>query len=202
MVMFVVLGGIAIYGYFQGWFASLGLAPTAAAGAVATGGQAPAATAAGAVAKGGNPPAATAAAGAVGTPVSSAAQLSAQIAAQDPYILPGPSLISSPPAGYSLAMDSNVTEAGGAAGTQQGQFYIRNDVATALIAALNALGTQENILAQAQGQPASFVPVTLATLYNYPVSNLAQLQTIMSSAGLTGLGDFKRHMATRTGRWI
>ena len=60
----------------------------------------------------------------------------------------------------------------------------------------------QNILAQAQGQPASFVPVTLATLYNYPVSNLAQLQTIMSSAGLTGLGDFKRHMATRTGRWI
>jgi hypothetical protein len=60
MVMFVVLGGIAIYGYFQGWFtgeaaglvkSALGITPTGNTVLVV------------------NPPAATGAAGAVGTPI-------------------------------------------------------------------------------------------------------------------------------------
>ena len=184
---FLLLGAaaVAFYGYTQGWFSSL--FGTTAAAATSTAAQ-QAAAAAAAAAKGPVVPP-------VGTVLTNAADLAAQVAAKDPYILPGPALIGQAPAGYSLAMDSMVGEVGGT-GSAQGGFYVRNDVASALVALMNALQTATNV---ATGGVSA--PVTLETLYQYPIQNLAQLKTVMSSAGLTGLGDYQRHMYTRTGRY-
>jgi len=173
--------GVAVWGYFQGWFSSLGFTPAAAKPVTGTPAASTAAT----------PPAATAAAPKLGTILTSAAQLAAQVAAGDAYILPGPSLISSPPTGYTLATDSNNAEVGFAAGnTAPGSFYLRDDVAAALVATINAgqLATQTG--------PGN---VTTATLYQFPIQSLTQLQQVMTGAGLHGLSGLAQYLYTRTG---
>jgi hypothetical protein len=173
-ILLLGAAGVAIYGYFQNWFASFGFASTAAAATPA----APAST---------TPAASTASVPALGSVVHSAADVAAQVAAKDPYILPDNSVISQAPVGYVLAANSTPAETG----TTNGQFYLRSDVADAVVALINAVNT-------AAGRGAS---ASLLTLYNFPIANLAQLKTIMSSKGLTGLGDYQRHMYTRTGRY-
>ena len=211
----ILLGGlgVAAYGYFAGWFNSIltqfGLPlPSGTAAATipttttVTAAQLAAlqaaAAAQGAASNVGapvgpaaiSPTAGLAPLPALGTVLTTSAQLAGQVAAKDAYILPGPALISQAPAGYTLATDAAAAEVGGGSGG----FYLRNDVAAAL------LGVQ-NLLATAAGQP----PLSLATLYTVPISNLAQLQTIMTAQGLSGhtrygMGDFARHMYSRTGR--
>ena len=178
--------GVAVWGYFQGWFSSLGFAPAAAATTPGT------TTTTTTTSTAANPPAATAAAPKLGTVLTSAAQLAAQVAAGDAYILPGPTLISQPPTGYSLASDSNNAEVGyPATNTAPGTFYVRNDVAAALVGVLNAAQVATHT------GPGN---VTTATLYQFPIQSLTQLQQIMTAAGLSGLGGLAQYMYTRTGR--
>ena len=62
------------------------------------------------------------------------ADLAAQVAANDPYILPDDTTIGSAPTGYQTATDSIASEVG----TKSGQFYVRDDVAAALV---NTIGS-------------------------------------------------------------
>lgn len=177
---FILLGvaAVGVYGYLNGWFSGLlGTTTTAAAAAVPT----PTSTTAAAPA---------ASVPALGSVVHTAADLAAQVAARDPYIFPDSSLIGQAPAGYVLAKDATVSETG----TVDGSFYLRADVAQAVLGVINLIN------AAASGGTGA-TQQTLATLYLAPVSNLAQIKTIMSSSGLSGFGDFQRHMAARTGRY-
>jgi hypothetical protein len=105
----------------------------------------------------------------------------AQVAAKLPYILPDNSTIGSAPAGYTLATDATLSETG----TTGGGVYLRNDVAQAL---LNVINTLLALSAVGSQGTTPYVALSLATLYTSPFQNLAQLHTIMASAGLSGLG--------------
>jgi hypothetical protein len=181
----LMIGGIAVAGYLayvNGWLSSL-FGTTAAAtttGTTTTGTAAPVTgsvspTAASVV---GTPP--------LGTVVHNNTDLMAQVAAQLPYIMPDNSTIGSAPAllpefaaGYTLATDAAVSETG----TTGGSLYLRNDVAQALLDVLANQQMQSKTLSITP-----YVPLSLATLYTSPFQNLAQLHSIMASAGLSGLG--------------
>lgn len=108
---------------------------------------------------------------ALGSTVSTPADVSAQLAAHDAYIIPSQSMIPTLGAVAAAGGYSNVTT------SDAGTIYLRPDIATAAAAAL---------------------PSTVPW-------QLSQIKTIMSNTGLSGhtrygMGDFRRHMASRTGR--
>lgn len=152
-IMLLGAAAVAFYGYTQGWFAGLfgTAAPVAAAAPTSTGPVVPK----------------------LGTVVTNAADLQAQVAANDPYILPSAAIQGSAPAGYTTATNAKASETG----APNGQFYLRNDVASALLPVI--------------GQGA-----TLGTLYQFPVANLADVMAIMTSKGLSGY-TFQRYMQSR-----
>ena len=165
MILLLAAAGAAVYGYFAGWFSSFGFGPAAAAPAT------PAAT---------PPPTPP-----LGTVLTATWQLAAQVAAGDKYILPGALLSTTPPTGYTIAIDAYKSETGNATGA----FYLRNDVAAAAVSYVNVLLAQQ-----------SLPPVTLGTLYTFPLSSLALVNQIATGAGLSGLGGLAQYMYTRTGR--
>ena len=182
MTPILVIGGVAIAGYFaytNGWFNSL--LGTAITVAPATG------TTAGVLNQSGQVSPTAAAAVSVpplGKIVSTNADLALQVGAKLPYILPASSILGQQPAGYVLAKDATVSETG----TSDGSMYLRLDVANALVSLINAIGAMSNVGAQAAGQPAVFAPISNSTLYQTPFSNLAQVQSVMQNAGLSGMG--------------
>jgi hypothetical protein len=103
----------------------------------------------------------------LGTPITSNSQAAMQVSANYPYIIPLTSASAQQPGGYIMAADSNPSEA------PTGQVWVRTDVANALLAWINANN--------ANG------PASIGTLFTFPVS-LAQIQSVMSSNGLHGLG--------------
>jgi hypothetical protein len=111
--------------------------------------------------------AATTAAVPLGSTVTTSAQVAAQVAAGDAYILADPIAYNVPmmapaiSAGYSLFPGS----------TDSSIIYLRPNVAAAVAAASPA-------------------PTTLA-----------QIQAVMSTSGLSGLGDYQRYIYTRTGKF-
>lgn len=168
--MFLVLGA-AVAGYFayiNNAFAGMGfpystVVPTtpvsgSGAAALSQGNAAGSATASPAAA-------AVAAVPPLGTPVTTSDQLTKQVAANYPYIFPSAAVQGSAPAGYSTATDATASETGAG----NGIFYLRNDVANALLPII--------------GNGASLV-----NLYSFPISNIGLVKQIMASKGLSGLG--------------
>jgi hypothetical protein len=188
-ILLLGAAAVAVYGYTQGWFSKLfgttttSTTQTAAQIAAAQAATAQAAAAAAASAAQNSPILPP-----LGTILNNAPQIALQVAAKDKYILPGPALYSaaSPPAGYTAAIDALASEVGGGSGG----FYLRNDIAAAVLATVNGL-------LQAQGLPG----LTLGTLTQFPIESLSTVNQIATSAGLSGLGDYQRHMYTRTGRY-
>jgi len=174
----LMIGGIAVVGYLayvNGWLSSLFGTTAATTTTATTGTTAPVTgsvspTAAAVV---GTPP--------LGTVVHNNTDLQAQVAAQLPYIMPDNSTIGSSPVGYTLATDATPSETG----TTGGQFYLRNDVAQAAVNGLNSLLNLASVGSQGT---IPYVALSPATLYTAPFQNLAQLHSVMASAGLKGLG--------------
>ena len=182
-ILLLGAAGLAFYGYTQGWFnallVSLGMpipagtinpnGPTiidTVTGKTLTPAQQAALTAA-AAAQTGSAATPAPTVPALGTTVTSAAQVAAQVGANDPYILPDATTYGaysvSPPMGYA---SFNLTD--------KGNVLLRQDVANA---ANLQVGTTSN-----------------------PIS-LTDLQALMSTKGLSGgLGDYRRHLYSRTGR--
>lgn len=164
--------GLAIYGYLNNWFASMGF-PYASAVPVAT--PVTVATAAAAPPVSSGPPP-------LGTTVTTANDALAQVAANDAYIIPdAPTaalLRSATPAGYSWITT-----------TDKGPILLRADVYAPVQTNLT------NTINRATAAGAALTSIQAAGQIT-----LAGIQQIMSTAGLSGLGDFKRHMFTRTGR--
>lgn len=116
----------------------------------------------------------------LGTPVTSAAAALQQVGANDAYILPDPAtfaaLQTALPGGYNWI---NTSDKGGV--------LLRPDV----YAAVNTF-IQARVQRATGGSPQSIT--------NASTPSLADIQGVMTQNGLTGLGDFRRHMFTRTGR--
>lgn len=165
--------GVGVYGYMNGWFTQWGFGPGAVAVTPAAKQAAPAGPAI----------------PAFGTIVHSLSDVAAQAAAKDLYIIPDAATISQAPSGYTLVKCSDMTACPG------GALYVRNDAASALVATTNSV---MGAVAQATGVPAT--PVTLANLYQFPISDLSGLQSSIKTAGLSGMGDFQRYVYSRTGR--
>lgn len=173
--------GVAVWGYFQGWFASFGFAPGAvgfdntAAGRAAAAAAGPGSTSS-AVSGGG-----TAAAGppALGTHNVNAAQALQQVAANDAFILPDPAtfaqLQAAPPSNYGFIQ---TTDAGGV--------FLRPDVYSAV-----------QTLIQARVAKASQAGAAASSLQAAGQVSLSDIQQMMTNQGLTGLGDYNRHLMTR-----
>lgn len=155
-ILLLGVAGVAFYGYLQGWFSGLFGIAVAAAAPAATGGT----PAAPAIPK-------------LGSVVTNFADLQAQAAANDPYIFPNAAILSTAPANYVLAADATTSETG----TSNGQFYLRSDVANALL-------------------PIIGNGATLATLYQFPVAKLSDIQAIMTSKGMSGY-NFAQFMKSR-----
>jgi hypothetical protein len=173
MSTILILGAVGVagwYAYSSGMLAQFGLAPAGAAPPAAP--PPPAPTGGGAA----TPPAVPA----LGTPVTSAAQALAQVAANDAFILPDPvtaaALQSALPGGYNWIQTSD-----------KGIIFLRPDV----YAAASTLLTNR-IQRAAGASPASQQAASQISL--------ADIQTMMSTQGLSGFDDFRRHMFMRTGR--
>lgn len=174
--------GVAVYGYMNGWF-NFGTTTTT----TTTGGVPPPApgTPAGTT-QTNTAPASSSTPPPLGTVVTTTAQANLQAAANDPYILPGSALQSvAPPAGYQFINTQDY-----------GNIWARNDVAAAAINYQNAVAanvaTANATVAQLQGLVVP--PPTPA-----PPFTLSMLQGIMKNSGLSGLGDYQRHLSTRMG---
>ena len=126
------------------------------------------------------PPSGPAPVPALGTPVTSASQALAQVAANDAFILPDPvtaaALQGALPGGYNWIQTSD-----------KGIVFLRPDV----YAAASKLLTNR-IQRAAGASPASQQAASQISL--------GDIQTMMSTQGLSGWNDFRRHMYTRTGR--
>lgn len=119
----------------------------------------------------------------LGTTVTTAADALAQVAAKDPYILPTApvyaQLIAALPAGYQVM---TTTDAGGVLLRQDVYAAVSTDVA--------------NRISRAMSSGASGASVQAAGLLT-----TEQIKQVMSNQGLSGLGDYRRHLAARTGRY-
>jgi 3D (Asp-Asp-Asp) domain-containing protein len=210
MLVLLAAAGVAVYGYMQGWFASLGFAPAAAApsnsgsapvscptgwtvsgngcslnaplngslsripvGQVVSPAQALAysqqSAAYAAASQANSNPGSTSGSGgtpALGSAVSTAAQVQAQVSANDPYIIPVQSAVNSiaGPAISAGYVNVNTSDAG--------TVFLRPDVSAAATAAL---------------------PMASA---NWTLANIKTI--IANTAGLSGLGQY---LITRQGMW-
>lgn len=182
---FLLIGaaGLAYYGYTQGWFSSLFGTSTAGSTTLTAAQLAAIQAAAGSL----NPPPTASATPppevpALGTTVTNANQALQQVAANDAYILPDAgtfaTLQTALPAGYNVAQT-----------TDKGGILLRSDV-------YNALQT----LIGNRVSKASAAGASLNSLQNASNVTLNDIQTMMSTQGLSGLGDYRRHLYSRTGR--
>lgn len=118
----------------------------------------------------------------LGTTVTNANDALRQAAANDAYIIPDAAtfsvLQSAPPSGY-----------GWITTTDKGGILLRPDV----LAAVQTAITNRVNRATSQGAAASSIQAAGQV-------TLADIQSMMSNVGLSGFGDFRRHMFTRTGR--
>lgn len=118
----------------------------------------------------------------LGTTVTNAADALRQVAANDAYVLPDAATFVSfqgaLPGGY-----NTVTT------TDKGQILLRPDVYAAVS------GVLSNRVKRAADAGAS-----ATSIQNAGQTTLAEIQTMMSTQGLSGLGGLQRHMLTRTGR--
>ena len=115
----------------------------------------------------------------LGTTVTTAAQVLQQAAANDPYIIPDAPTFAmvqtALPNGYNWV---NTSDKGGV--------LLRPDVYSAVNAFIQA-----RVARATGGSPQSIT--------NASTPSLADIQGAMTNSGLSGLGDFMRHMSTRTG---
>jgi len=176
--------GVGVWGYFQGWFAQWGLAPAASGALTAAQKAALAAAAAAQGAAAGTTTAAPAVTPvpALGTTVTNANDVLRQVAANDAYILPDAATFAefqgALPGGYQTVTTSD-----------KGQILLRPDV----YAAVQTLIANNVSRASAAGASAQ-------SIQNASQVSLANIQQTMSTAGLSGLGDYQRHVFSRTGR--
>lgn len=137
--------------------------------------------------------------------VADTAGITKQVAAQDPYIVPSAAAVGQAPAGYVMVHVQDKAVA------PSGVIYLRADLlqknldaANAVIAALNTAGkVQYDALLGLSIQnpftnptPPTFIPATPLT------AETLSLKDIKSIVGLSGLGEYQRHVYTRTGRYI
>lgn len=170
-ILLLGAAGVAVYGYMQGWFDSiLSSFGVSAAAAPVIAANKPAA----APVVTPVPP--------LNTTVTNAADALRQVAANDAYVLPDAATFVSfqgaLPGGY-----NTVTT------TDKGQILLRPDVYAAVS------GVLSNRVKRAADAGAS-----ATSIQNAGQTTLAEIQTMMSTQGLSGLGDFQRHMGMRTGR--
>lgn len=172
--MLLLLGGGAVvaYGIYAGWFNSLfGTTPT-----VVVTPQAPAATSTGNPISSGaavvntptTPPP-------LGTVVQTAADTSAQITANYPYIIPSPTMINTlgalaAQAGYSAFSTSDM-----------GTVYVRKDIAAAVNTDINN-----------RVQRATQAGAASTSIANASNETFGQIQQLMTTQGLSGLGFARR----------
>jgi len=211
MLLLLGAAGVGVYGYMNGWFAQWGLGPAATPLVGAPAGTIPvsaaqaaalglpvgtsfitqaqwAALSSGSAAAGSGLPAnagtATTAVPSMGTTVTNATDALAQVAARDAYILPDPAtfatLSASLPANYGTVIT-----------TDKGGVLLRPDV----YAAVEALITNRLTRAAAGGAAASSLQAAGQT-------TLSEIQQTMSSSGLTGFGDYRRYVFSRSGRYL
>lgn len=169
LLMLGAIGAAGYWAYSNGYFASFGLAP---AGAAPT----PAPTGGGTPAASAPPPVPP-----LGTTVTSAAQVLQQVAANDAFVIPDATTFGlfqgAVPGGY-----------GPITTTDRGQILLRPDV----LAAVNTAITNRIQKATSAGASAQ-------SIQNAGLVSLADIQQMMTNAGLSGYQDIRRHMFTRTG---
>jgi len=187
MILLLAAAGGAFYGYKQGWFDSilnsLGIGvPNVPATTALPNPTGPTATqVAAALAMVAAKPSATPVPP-LGTTVTNAADALRQVAANDAYVIPDAATFVSfqgaLPGGY-----NTVTT------TDKGQILLRPDVYAAVS------GVLSNRVKRAASAGAS-----ATSIQNAGQTTLAEIQTMMSTQGLSGWNDFQRHIAVRTGR--
>jgi len=118
----------------------------------------------------------------LGTTVTNAADALRQVAANDAFVIPDAATFVSfqgaLPGGY-----NTVTT------TDKGQILLRPDVYAAV----------SNVLSNRVKRAAS-AGASATSIQNAGQTTLAEIQTMMSTQGLSGWNDFQRHIAVRTGR--
>lgn len=181
-LLLLAAAGVGVYGWMQGWFAQFGLSAPGSSPAPSPNPNTGTSSSGGATVKTPAGPVVPA----LGTVIHNAADLAAQVAAKDAYIFPDNSLIGSPPVGYVMATDATGSETGSVDGKGVGTFYLRLDIAQAVLDVINTINS-------ASGAPVA----SLQDLYRSPVSNLKQIQGIMTAKGLSGLGDYRRYLQSR-----
>jgi hypothetical protein len=118
---------------------------------------------------------------ALGTVVHTTADALAQIKANDAFILPDAA---------TFAALSGATSYQPITTTDNGQILLRPDVNSAVQSVISGR------VARASTEGAA-----TQSIQNAGQVTLAQIQQMMTNSGLSGLGDFARHMFTRTGRY-
>lgn len=112
----------------------------------------------------------------LGTQVTTEQQASLQSAANYPYIIYGGALVNtSPPSNYQLLSTQDL-----------GNIWVRNDVASAVQAYTTGLQAQQTAACAAFAATAP--PGTPCPAPSVPSMTLAQVQSIMKSSNLSGLG--------------
>jgi hypothetical protein len=175
-ILLLGIAGVGYYGWTQGWFNSL----MSSFGGSSSPAPLPTPTPTGQTSV--NPAAvAQTPLPALGTKVTSSADALRQIAANDAYILSDPATFSqlqmTLPGGYGWVIT-----------TDNGGVLLRPDVYSAVQNVIN------NRVSRATSQGASVSSVQQAGL-----TNLGEIQQMMTNSGLNGLGDYQRHIYQRTG---
>lgn len=116
----------------------------------------------------------------LGTTVTNSTDALAQISANDPYVIPDAATFASMqtvlPSGWASVQT-----------TDKGGVFLRPDVYGAVQSVI------QGRLARAAGAP-------VTSLQTAALTNLGEIQRAMTNQGLSGLGDFRRHMYARSGR--
>lgn len=178
-IILLAVGAAGVYAWYKGYLAQFGIpGPSSSSGTTLTAAQIAAIQQAQAAA---GTASTTPSVPALGTTVTNASDALKQAAANDAFIIPDAATFSilqaAPPAGYGWIMT-----------TDKGGILLRPDVLSAVQTAI----TNRVNRAVSQGAAAS-------SIQQAGQVTLADIQQMMTTSGLTGLGEYRRHIFTRTG---
>lgn len=131
--------------------------------------------------------------------VADTAGIAKQVAAQDPYIIPSVASVSQPPTGYASIHVKDKSAA------PVGVIYLRSDIAGKTLDAANQAIPVLNLQAKALWDGRLAINPDTAGAMPEPLPFLTldtlSLNDLKSIVGLSGLGEYRRHVYTRTGRY-
>ncbi len=174
MILLLAAAGVGVYGYMQGWFSGLFAAAAPAATTTTTAQLDPVTLTPNAAYV---PPR-------LGTVVTNLTDALAQIAAGDAYVIPNAATFASIqaagfPSGYNVITT-----------TDSGPVLLRPDVYSFVSTTITNNVTN-----------ATKAGAAAASIQTAGQTTMAGIKQMMTLGGLSGFGQFRQYMATRTGRW-